>query len=58
MNFRKKLDIRLLLCYYTSLTSITFNGTKAQRNAISKGSKWDNSTGSYTIHCTDGNISK
>lgn len=40
------------------LTSITFNGTKAQWNAISKGTNWNSYTGSYTIHCTDGDISK
>ena len=40
----------------TSLTSITFNGTKAQWNAISKDESWDDGTGAYTIHCTDGDI--
>lgn len=40
------------------LTSIDFSGTKAQWNAITKGSSWDNNTGSYTIHCTDGDIKK
>ena len=40
------------------LTSITFNGTKAQWNAISKGTDWNNNTGNYTIHCTDGDIPK
>ena len=42
----------------TGLTNITFNGTKAQWNAISKGANWDSNTGNYTIHCTDGDISK
>lgn len=42
----------------TGLTNITFNGTKAQWNAISKGSNWNNNTGNYTIHCTDGDIPK
>ena len=42
----------------TSLTSITFNGTKAQWNAITKGSDWNYNTGNYTIHCTDGDIPK
>ena len=41
-----------------SLTSITFNGTKAQWNAISKGYDWDCYIGSYTVHCTDGDIEK
>jgi hypothetical protein len=47
------------------LTSITFQGTKAQWNAISKGSYWNSytgsytvHTGSYTVHCTDGDIEK
>ena len=40
------------------LTSITFNGTKAQWNTISKGSDWNYNTGSYTVHCTDGDIKK
>ncbi len=42
----------------SALTDITFEGTKAQWNAISKGSGWNNDTGNYTIHCTDGDISK
>ena len=42
----------------TDLTSITFNGTMAQWNAIAKDSSWDTNTGSYTIHCTDGDIKK
>ena len=42
----------------TGLTSITYQGTKAQWNAISKGSYWKTNTGSYTIHCTDGDIAK
>ena len=40
------------------LTSINFNGTKAQWNAISKGQNWNEDTGSYTVYCTDGTISK
>ena len=42
----------------TGLTSITFQGTKAQWNAITKGSDWNSNTGSYTIHCTNGDIEK
>ncbi len=41
----------------TGLTSITFHGTKAQWNTI-KGWDWNDNTGSYTITCTDGTISK
>ncbi|MBR1746838.1 MAG: leucine-rich repeat protein, partial [Clostridia bacterium] len=42
----------------TGLTSIMFEGTKAQWNAIGKGSGWNSWTGSYTVHCTDGDIAK
>ena len=42
----------------SSLTSITYNGTKDEWKAIEKGPSWDNNTGDYTIHCTDGDISK
>ena len=44
--------------YCRSLTSINFKGTKAQWNAIIKGDHWNYNTGSYTIYCTDGTISK
>ena len=44
--------------YCSSLKSINFQGTKAQWNAISKETYWNENTGSYTIYCTDGNISK
>lgn len=40
------------------LTDIHFSGTKAQWNAIEKSSDWNAYSGSYTIHCTDGDISK
>ena len=47
----------------TRLTSIIFEGTKAQWKAIEKGFgwkgyEWNHYTGSYVVHCTDGNISK
>ncbi len=42
----------------SSLTSIIFNGTREQWRAISKGYSWNYNAGSYTIYCTDGNISK
>lgn len=42
----------------TALTNITYQGTKAQWNAVSKDWKWDDNTIDYTIHCTDGDISK
>ena len=41
-----------------ALTSITFQGTKAEWDAIEKGENWDADTGSYTVHCTDGDIPK
>ena len=43
-------------CDCSSLTDITFGGTKAQWNAIEKGSSWNSGTGNYTVHCTDGDI--
>lgn len=42
----------------TDMTSITYQGTKEQWEAIDKGDFWDYNTGSYTIHCTDGDIHK
>lgn len=45
-----------------ALELITFNGTVEQWNAITKVTgayvAWDNNTGEYTIHCTDGDIAK
>ena len=39
------------------LTSITFKGTKAQWNAIGKGSSWDyNVPSSCKVYCTDGTV--
>ena len=45
-------------CGCSGLTSITFKGTKAQWNAIKKGYQWNEDTGNYTVHCTDGDIKK
>lgn len=42
----------------SGLTKIEFKGTMAQWNAISKNNNWDYNTGSYTVYCTDGNITK
>ena len=42
----------------SNLTDITFNGTKEEWNAISKGEEWDSHTGNYTVHCTDRDIIK
>ena len=41
-----------------NLTEITYLGSKAQWNAIEKGTAWNGETGDYTVHCTDGDISK
>lgn len=41
-----------------SLTSIHYEGTKEQWNILTQGSFWDENTGTYTIHCIDGTISK
>lgn len=45
-------------CYCANLAHIEFDGTKAQWNAISKDYNWNASTGSYIIHCTDGDLPK
>lgn len=42
----------------SGITDITYNGTKAQWEAVEKGNSWDSYVGSYTIHCTDENIEK
>ena len=41
----------------SSLSNITYTGTQALWKAIDKGYNW-NSSSTYTIHCTDGDISK
>ncbi len=40
------------------LTDITFEGTKEEWAAIEKGEDWNELTGEYTVHCTDGDIAK
>ncbi len=42
----------------SNLKDIHFIGTMAQWYAIEKGDMWNRRTGPYTIHCTDGDISK
>ena len=42
----------------TGLTTVTFTGTTAEWNAITKGDSWNYNTGTYIIHCTDGDITK
>ena len=41
-----------------NLTSINFQGTKAQWNALLKGTDWDKNTGKYKIYCKDGILPK
>ena len=40
------------------LTSITFKGTKAQWKSVEKDWFWNENTPDYTVHCTDGDVSK
>ena len=40
------------------LRTINFQGTMTQWQAIEKNDSWDSVTGAYTVHCTDGTISK
>jgi hypothetical protein len=40
-----------------ALTAVMYGGTMAEWEAIEKHS-WDENTGNYTIHCTDGKITK
>ena len=49
-----------IMAFYgcSGLTDIHYQGSKAQWNAISKDLKWNQNTGNYTVHCTDGNIGK
>jgi len=40
------------------LADITYKGTKAQWNLITKGESWYRGAGDLTIHCTDGDLDK
>ncbi len=42
----------------SSLKDITYNGTKAEWRKITKGSDWKTNTGNFTVHCTDGDLTK
>ena len=42
----------------TNLTTIRYNGTKAEWEKILKNSGWDEETGAVEIKCTDGSITK
>ena len=42
-----------------NLTAINYSGTKSQwQNSISKASSWKTNSGNFTIHCTDGDLTK
>ena len=45
-------------CNCSNLTDIYYEGTMDQWNNIDLGTSWNRSTGTYTIHCNDGNIEK
>lgn len=45
-------------CNCKELRSITFEGTKKEWKAIKKDSEWKEETGSFTVFCSDGKISK
>ena len=42
----------------SGLKSINYQGTWVQWSAIVKGKCWNDSTGNYVIHCTDGDFAK
>lgn len=42
----------------TALSDIYFEGSKALWNSIQKGDRWDYGTGTYTVHCLDGDVTK
>ena len=42
----------------TSLTSIIFDGTIGEWKNIEKGYRWNDNSGNFTVHCTDGDLTK
>ena len=46
----------MAFAHCTSLTSITFNGTKAQWKGIKLGKYWNTRCPEITVHCTDGEV--
>ena len=42
--------------YCENLSSINFNGTKAEWNAIQKGKGWKSGAPATVVHCTDGDV--
>lgn len=49
-------EYALLAC--SLLTSVEYKGKKKQWNSITKGDNWYLNTGNFTIHCSDGDLSK
>jgi hypothetical protein len=47
-----------MLSFCSELTEIYFLGTMEQWNALKKGAHWNYETGSYTVHCSDGDMAK
>lgn len=48
--------VQTALARCNNLTELTFNGTMAQWNSVTKGSGWMSGTPLATIHCSDGDI--
>ncbi len=46
------------ISWNASLRKINFDGTVKQWSAITKGEKWCERAGDYTVYCTDGTITK
>ena len=44
--------------YCNNFTDVIYEGTKEQWKAFRKENYWDSDTGSYTVHCKDGDLSK
>ena len=42
----------------SGLTSIIYQGTREQWENVDKGDEWDEYTGDYVVHCSDGNVDK
>lgn len=49
---------RYVFQWCDSLTSINFEGNVKEWQLVTKYTGWDSGTGSYTIYCTDGEITK
>ena len=52
-----KIDAKAFIgCY--GITNITYQGTSAHWNNITKGAEWNSGTGHYTIYCTNTGLAK